>query len=68
MKTFINAISVIFIIALVLIIAPTLFEILAFFFVLFLQIVVVVMVSSFLFNLAMELFEDNNNGQKAWEF
>lgn len=68
MSTITDILSVIFIIALLIIIAPQLFELLAFVFVIFLQIMVGYMVASFIFSIMRNMFGNEEEGQKAWTF
>lgn len=68
MSAITDILSVIFIVALLIIIAPQLFELLAFLFVIFLQIMVGYMIASFIFSVMRNVFSNEEEGQKVWTF
>ena len=68
MESVANFFAVIFMIALIIVVAPQLFELLAFLFVIFLQVMVGYMVASFIFSVMRNTFGNEEEGQKAWTF
>ena len=68
MSVITDILSAIFIIALIIVIAPQLFELLAFVFVIFLQIMLGYMVANFIFAVMRNVFANEEEGQKAWTF
>lgn len=68
MKAITDILSVIFMIALIIIVAPQILEIAAFLFIIFLQLVVGYMVASFIFSIVSSALNTEEEGQKAWTF
>lgn len=67
MSTVTDILSVIFIVALIIIVAPQLFELLAFVFVIFLQIMLWYMIAQFIFSV-LRSFASEEEGQRAYRF